>query len=110
MNMCVPTVPIEFFGDFLRGYFDGDGNVWSGSKLLTAFTSCSNIFLEELHRRLHTLGIKGGSFIDYDTYFRLSYSTKNSLKIYNIMYNREHCDMFLSRKKKVYDSFIEMRL
>ena len=110
MNMCVPNVPDEFFGDFLRGYFDGDGNVWLGSKLLTAFTSSSRIFLKKLHEKLHILGIQGGSFIDYGTYYRLSYSTQNSLKIYNIMYNGEYCNMFLSRKKMVYDSFISMRL
>lgn len=106
-NMSVPSIPDEFFGDFLRGYFDGDGNVWLGSKLLTAFTSCSKIFLEKLHERLGALGIQGGSFINYGTYFRLSYSTHNSLKIYNIMYNREHYEsLHLSRKKAVFDRFI----
>lgn len=26
----LPKIPEGYFPDFLRGYFDGDGNVWSG--------------------------------------------------------------------------------
>jgi hypothetical protein len=28
--MKLPKIPLNFFGAFVRGYFDGDGNVWSG--------------------------------------------------------------------------------
>jgi len=29
-RMMLPRVPSKFLGDFVRGYFDGDGNVWVG--------------------------------------------------------------------------------
>lgn len=122
-NMSVPNVPDEYFGDFLRGYFDGDGNIWLGKVhkerstvkhgLLTAFTSSSRVFLQNLQKRIKKAGIEGGSLIDYDTYFRISYATKDSLKIYNLMYNGEHQNLYLTRKKGVYDRFVadkELRL
>jgi hypothetical protein len=110
-NMSVPRVPEVYFKDFVRGYFDGDGNVWSGidhKKILIAFTSSSKCFLEGLGARLKEIGItKGGSLINYDTYYRISYGTKDSLKIYDFMYNREHYGLVhLSRKKEVFDRFI----
>lgn len=110
-SMSIPHVPDVYFADFVRGYFDGDGNVWSEvdcKKILTAFTSSSRLFLEGLSTRLKEMGItRGGSFIDYDTYFRISYGTGDSLKIYNFMYNGEYYKpMHLSRKKAVFDRFV----
>jgi intein-encoded DNA endonuclease-like protein len=29
-RMRVPKIPKKYCGDFIRGYFDGDGNVWVG--------------------------------------------------------------------------------
>jgi len=113
LNMSVPNVPDEFLGEFVRGYFDGDGNIWCGivhkdreasnRALLLAFTSSSTIFLQGLYIRLKNQGIKGGSFIDYGTYYRLSYSTWDALKIYDLMYNREHYNLYLERKKAIFD-------
>jgi intein-encoded DNA endonuclease-like protein len=110
-NMSVPLIPDEYFSDFVRGYFDGDGNVWLSKghkKILIAFTSSSRLFLEGLSVRLKKLGITlGGSLVDYKTYYRISYSIQDSLKIYSFMYNSEHYGLlYLSRKKEVFDRFI----
>ncbi|KXK00108.1 MAG: hypothetical protein UZ19_OD1000154 [Parcubacteria bacterium OLB19] len=50
LRMRLPDIPDKYFGDFVRGYFDGDGNVWVGEihknrlspslTLQIAFTSC----------------------------------------------------------------------
>ncbi|MCF7815747.1 MAG: hypothetical protein K9M10_03445 [Candidatus Pacebacteria bacterium] len=29
-RMILPYIPVQYVGDFMRGYFDGDGNVWVG--------------------------------------------------------------------------------
>lgn len=57
-NMTIPSVPQEYLSSFVRGYFDGDGNVWFGyvhkkRKTMTpvvfiGFTSGSKGFLEIL--------------------------------------------------------------
>lgn len=118
-SLVVPNIPQKYFSDFTRGYFDGDGNVWIGfvhkkSKkpnltLRTMFTSCSLNFLEQLQKRLRNFNIEGGSvYISKENYSRLQFSTNDSLKLFDFMYNQ--CDrnakqLFLNRKKKVYKRF-----
>jgi len=57
-RMRLPEIPEKYFGDFVRGYFDVDGNVWKGlihkdraTTTLTiqvSFTSCSQKYLSDL--------------------------------------------------------------
>jgi len=122
-SMSVPNVPAKYFSDFVRGYFDGDGNVWVGYlhkdrpkttlSIQVALTSCSTNFLLELRRRLRLDMIikrvisKGGS-----NFYRLVYSVKDSLKLYDFMYNHlidQNSDIFLSRKRSVFERFIKMQ-
>jgi hypothetical protein len=118
--MNPPVIPKMYFGDFVRGYFDGDGNVWSGNinkhrihpthVIGAAFTSASKIFLEALRNRLTQAGLIGGSIYEIHgkKCTRLSYSTRDTLKLYEIMYTKPHA-LFLSRKKAVFERFIKMR-
>lgn len=121
LRMQLPRIPKKYFGDFLRGYFDGDGNVWSGlihkgrnSPTMTiqvAFTSGSHNFLVDLHKLLNDYGyVEGGSIYASKTrnYSRLSFSKQDALKIYKIMYNAEH-KLFLPRKKQVFEKFEKLR-
>ncbi len=116
-TMLFPKVPHLYVGDFVRGYFDGDGNVWSGlihkdrekkSKVLqTAFTSGSLFFLESLRDLLFgRIQTKGSLYIPKaHNYFRLIFSTQDSLKIYKIMYNGV-TELFLERKKRVFEEYM----
>ncbi len=119
-RMQLPKIPKEYFGDFVRGYFDGDGNVWSGTihkkrekttqTLQVAFTSGSNEFLVSLHKALFSQGIIGGSFYVPKTknFTRFSLSMKDALKLYKIMYNTSH-KLYLNRKKCVFEQFMKLR-
>lgn len=119
-RMKLPIIPEEFIGNFIRGYFDGDGNVWSGKihrqrikdsfALQVCFTSASFDFLSGLLLILKKLGVSGGSLFKSKNkrYGRLSFSTLDSLKIYEIMYN-DSTKLFLSRKKLVFETFKQMR-
>lgn len=116
----VPDVPKKFFSDFVRGYFDGDGNVWSGlmnkkrkkqtKVLLLSFTSASVFFLNELMVQLKSVGIHGGHLYTPSKHHftRLTLATLDALKLYGIMYNAP-CVIYLVRKKKVFEKFIKMR-
>ena len=116
----IPKISQKFSLDFIRGYFDGDGNVWSGeinrqrskpTKVLqVTFTSGCGEFLNGLHVLLKKNGIEGGSFfkIKNKNCWRLLFSTLDSLKIYKIMYNTEH-KLYLKRKKLMFENFINMR-
>src|SRR3989344_1453727 len=101
-RMRIPKIPNRFIGDFVRGYFDGDGNVWSGymnksrpkptSALQVAFTSGCVDFLSGLWILLEGNGVKGGSLfkIKNKQCHRLLFSTSDALKLHQIMYNMPH--------------------
>ena len=120
-NLSVRKMPNQYFSDFVRGYFDGDGNVWSGVTkkhrktpsltLLTAFTSCSRKFLTFLLKELNRQGIEGGSIYDSKgNYSRLQFGTRDSLKLYDFMYNQSTSSgLQLLRKKVVFEKFQTMR-
>ena len=120
-RMFVPKIPNDFLPDFIRGYFDGDGNVWCGymnkkrvkkTKVLSvSFTSGSKMFLKKLLDVLRQNGVKGGSIFDIKNknYSRISLSTLDSLILYKFMYNGKDA-IFLNRKKSVFERFIKMRV
>lgn len=119
-RMKLPKIPEKYQADFIRGYFDGDGCAWSGMihtkrkkqtpAMLIAFTSASFEFLSELYLLLKNKGLDGGSLFHSKkgNYSRLQYSTLNALKLYKIMYNKD-CNLFLDRKRVIFEDFIKMR-
>jgi intein-encoded DNA endonuclease-like protein len=124
-NLVIPNVSEEYLSDFVRGYFDGDGNVWSGLMhkerktknlvIFVAFTSCSYEFLKDLHNRLNLVDVVGGSIYKSKKrkFYRLQFSTFGALKLYDFMYNRKVEDffgLFLNRKKKIFEKFNRLRL
>lgn len=115
-----PKVPRKCLGDFIRGYFDGDGCVYFKQLkyadrkykrwvLLTLFTSGSRGFLEDLHTVLRTFGVKGGSLRKKVRGFDLSFSHHDSLALYRLMYHTgKVSDMFLPRKREKLERAIEV--
>lgn len=105
----VVDVPSEFFFDFLRGHFDGDGTFysywdprWRSSYMFyTVFISASKKHIawiqEEIFQRL---GIKGHCTQTGDTpIYAIKYAKAESLKLLpNMYYNAEV--VCLSRKRK----------
>lgn len=120
MRMQLPVIPQIFLGDFIRGYFDGDGNVWTGlihknrktkhMAIQVCFTSGSYEFLESLYSALTLRGLEGGTLYrsKKGNYARLAFSIRDALKLFEIMYNTPHT-LYLKRKKDVFKRFMEMR-
>jgi hypothetical protein len=116
-TMGLPKVPKKYFGQFVRGYFDGDGNVWTGFvhkernkplfAIQTVFTSCSKNFLLSLQTRLSKYNIRS-QLTCASTYFRLSCSILSSLELYKLMYSNDN-QIHLKRKKQVFERYINMR-
>ncbi len=121
-RMRLPNIPNKYFSDFVRGYFDGDGNVWTGdihksrktysTTIQTVFTSCSKEFLGGMAEKLKNLYIDRGVLRHgKGEYYRLTYSVIGSLKLYDFMYNKLGTSpLFLKRKKDVFEKYIKMRL
>lgn len=118
-SLKFPRVPEQYMGDFIRGYFDGDGCVYfrqlqfSSRKkkrpiLMTLFTSGSQGFLKVFVQHLRQYGIKGGSLKEKQkggvvSGYELSFSHYDSLAIYRLMYNTVSITgLFLPRKRKVF--------
>lgn len=122
-SLAVPTIPGKYFRDFVRGYFDGDGNVWTGVThrerrtrhfaIQVAFTSCSKAFLESMHKRLAFYGIVGGSlYSPKENCYRLQFGTKDTLQLCNFMYNHESRfkdSIFLERKKEIFKKYHKLK-
>ena len=108
-TMGVPDVPNRYLGEFVRGYFDGDGNVWVGFVhkdrpkqtyvIQTGFTSCSEKFLNDLRERLLKYDVGKGSFFSLKNVYKLQYSVNDSTLLYHLMYDNLESNLFLNRKK-----------
>lgn len=115
LTIRMPTVSKKYLPHFLRGYFDGDGHVSvstyqkrdrknKSTIIITGFTSGSNKFLEELWKALkkHRI-IEGGTLYHTDGY-HLCFSTHDSLRLYNFMYQKEK-NLYLGRKKSIFEHY-----
>jgi len=119
-RLSLPNIPDKYFSDFVRGYFDGDGNVWVGEihknrekpslTIQVSFTSGCFSYLRDLRDVFHQKGVCGGSLYSpkNENFTRLTFSVKDALKISKIMYNAEH-KLFLNRKRSVFEKFEKLR-
>lgn len=109
-------VPKEFLGDFIRGYFDGDGNVyfkklWVNARkkmrwiFSTRFTSGSRPFLAGLHHALKGR-MHGGAIHAKTRGHELVFSHRDSIALYNLMYHDNPCQLFLKRKYDIFQQAI----
>ena len=102
------NIPDRYTGDFVRGYFDGDGCIYFKSHYAkdrrhyrwvfqTKFISGSLKFLEDLKGLLGRF-TKGGFIVKKERGYELFYSHNDSRAIYELMYGKLRGDLFLARK------------
>lgn len=118
----MPVVPERYFGDFVRGYFDGDGNIYfkklrrsDNNKMRWVFTSrftCgSKNFLKDLLAKLHKInGFNGGFITEKKGHrgFDLVFSSRDSVALSKLMYNNLISGLFLPRKFRVFKKAIQI--
>lgn len=95
----------EFFFDFLRGFFDGDGCFYVGdSNMQISFTNSNSIFLqflrEEIERRI---GCSGKLYTEKERKHRLVYFKKNDEELILRELYRD-TNLYLSRKYQHYQA------
>ena len=107
-----PKIPRKYLGDFVRGYFDGDGCVhfrkhykkdrdkldWT---FRTDFTSGSKKFLLGLANSLRKT-TKGGFLYSKKGGYNLTFSRQDSVALFKLMYNNVASRLFLERKHEIF--------
>jgi intein/homing endonuclease len=117
----LPIVPDKYFPNFLRGYFDGDGNVTictykrkernnkPTTILRSGFTSGSKSFLAVLKNQLlKEEVVRGGTLYYSSNGWRLYFSINDSKRLYWYMYKglKRNDRLFLKRKKLVFEKYL----
>lgn len=105
----LPLLNKDLIHHFIRGYFDGDGTVgvYKNLKsndwciLKSGFSSGSKNFLESL---LDILPVKNKSIKHAGVYIT-QHSLQDTISLYNYMY--KDANVFLKRKKDVFDSYLK---
>ena len=111
-TLVMPDMPAKYFSHFVRGYFDGDGNVYFKRHFAkdrnayrwvfsSRFTSGSESFLRQLYKKLHSVGLHGGRVAGKRHGFELVLSHRDSVALYRLMYHNAG-RMFLKRKERVF--------
>ena len=117
----VKDLPQEYIPDFIRGVFDGDGNIslsyvqtktkgeqiylrWrliSGSKKLLEFIQDQLKTLKVPYKKIYCTNKTDGK-----TIYTLEYSGKNAEQIFELMY-QNNPQLYLKRKKEKFDVYKE---
>ena len=113
LTMRFPDIPPSFVGDFIRGYFDGDGGVYFRKYapkdrpnprwvFQARFTSGSKEFLLQLHIALKERGIVGGYMNKKKRGYDLVLSHRDSVALSGLMYHNALDHAYLKRKFNVF--------
>lgn len=117
LRLRLPSIPEEYFRDFVRGYFDGDGCISSGYykrkdrksknfRMSVKLASSSQLFLEEIKTKLaRCASLKGGFITIGDGCRYLVYSKGDSSKLFHYLYDKINNDIYLRRK---YNRFLKI--
>jgi len=108
-------VPLEYFFDFLRGCFDGDGSSysywdprWKSSFMFyMEFSSGSIDFIEWIRKEINTkLKIRGHitSARKKNKYYQLKYAKYEGIKLVMEMYKKRGCICLKRKKLKINES------
>ena len=120
LTLKLPKIPDKYFNHFTRGYFDGDGNVTISTykranrnnrksiTILSGFTSGSEKILEKLHVKLKKLAKILGGTKYYNIWHRLYFSVNDSLRLYKFLYKNLNENLYLSRKKKIFEKYFKI--
>lgn len=117
-RITLPNIPKNYFAHFVRGYFDGDGNVTvctykrnntnkSSTTLQSGFISGCRNFLQSLKDKLSELRIvRGGTLYYSNNGWRLFFSVNDSKNLYRYIYHELDNKLFLDRKKKIFEKYL----
>lgn len=106
----IPSIPSEYVGDFLRGYFDGDGWVQKDGQQIS-IVSASKQFSIDLQTILLRYGIAYTEYVDnrkQHTLYDIRILRQTSIRaFYELIYNNIENKLYLTRKYERFQSLFE---
>lgn len=94
-------LPKEYWRDFIRGYFDGDGSIYKDANgMRLSITSANVEILNNINQFFMENGIKPSNLCDDHKNKSIKFRTQACIDIYNLLYYPD-C-LCLSRKKTKY--------
>ncbi|HEY4494419.1 MAG TPA: LAGLIDADG family homing endonuclease [Candidatus Paceibacterota bacterium] len=120
LTINFPNISKKYLNHFVRGYFDGDGCIYfekrkgKNEKMIikrirVIFTSGSKIFLENMNGVLKDIGIQNGKIYQSKRSHQAMYNTKDSIKLFKLMYKNAGINSFFMRKFKIFNDYFELR-
>jgi len=101
----------EYYKDYIRGLFDGDGSIKKGSSLTWQIDSGSFEIILEIQKFLKEQGIETQYTVlqkkNVDIYRIYCYGEEKIKKIYNLIYNTES-SLFMKRKKDKFENYLNL--
>jgi hypothetical protein len=119
-TMKFPEVPLKYVSHFIRGYFDGDGTIFLGTRgsgkdipvlerAIIIFSCGSKKFIRALSNILaEDVNVKIANIYNSTRCFQISYGTKASIEIFKFMYHNSK-GLFLKRKFDTFGRFFNQR-
>jgi hypothetical protein len=112
LTLKFPEMPRKYIKHFIRGYFDGDGCI---SKTKTTSVWCSYFLgtknmLENINKYINEstlIGNKNVRYVKQSNIYKISYSTHDSIKLGNWMY--ENSSIYLKRKRDKFKQLLYER-
>lgn len=100
------NIPDEFFGDYLRGFFDGDGCIWVHKKHGQKDYYYSNIvcmsekFVDAIHKKLSFGKKYKRKTVKGNDYFELKFNQIECIRLFDIMYSNKDCFKLFRKYEK----------
>ena len=101
-TLSIPKVlDKQYWKDFIRGYFDGDGSICKdGTGFRVTITSANKEILEDINSYFEENGIKPSNLYKDHNNICIRFRSQASIDIYNLLYYND-C-LCLKRKKEKY--------
>ena len=112
LDLSMPEVPDEFFGHFLRGYFDGDGHVHARKECNGGLFNLvgTKTFIRQIRKRLVSmLGVRKIKVQQQGKIVTVNWGFHKDLKkIYRLIYPKsDESYIYLRRKRKVFRGVVK---
>lgn len=120
LTLKFPKVPDFVLGDFVRGYFDGDGCIHHGLYnrkdrknkqfiFMSRFTCGNRKFLKSLQQQLcQTAKLGKGSLHPHAAAWDLAYAGKDTRQLYYFLYSKPNVHCLLRKRNKFEEGLLNL--